>query len=121
MLLSIIIPIFNVERYIDKCIQSVLNQRLLSIEYEVILVNDGTQDNSMQIAMKAIENHLPICHVKVVEQSNEGLSAARNKGLSIASGDYVWFVDSDDYISHDSIEIISYYIAKYSLIVCCLI
>ena len=95
MKLSIIIPIFGVERYIEKCLLSCVDQDLSDDSYEIICINDGTPDNSAIIARKIASRYH---HVSVVDQTNQGLSMARNNGLELAKGDYVWFVDSDDYI-----------------------
>ncbi len=88
---SIIIPVYGVEKYIGKCLDSVFNQSLN--DYEVIVVNDGTKDNSMEI----VKNY----PVKIINQENAGLSAARNTGVSQATGEYIFFLDSDDYIEKD--------------------
>ena len=84
---SIIIPVYNVEKYLKKCLDSVFNQTYK--DYEVIVVNDGTKDNSMDI----VKDYA----VKVINQKNQGLSAARNAGVKKATGDYLIFLDSDDY------------------------
>lgn len=84
---SIIIPVYNVEKYLKKCLDSVFNQTYK--EYEVIVVNDGTKDSSMDI----VKDY----NVKVINQKNQGLSAARNAGVKVATGDYLIFLDSDDY------------------------
>lgn len=84
---SIIIPVYNVEKYLKKCLDSVFNQTYK--DYEVIVVNDGTKDNSMDI----VKDY----NVKVINQKNQGLSAARNAGVKVATGDYLIFLDSDDY------------------------
>lgn len=88
---SIIIPVYNVEKYIKKCLDSVFNQSYK--DYEVIVVNDGTKDNSMDI----VKDY----DVKVINQANQGLSAARNNGVKHAKGEYILFIDSDDYIEKD--------------------
>lgn len=85
---SIIIPVYNVEKYLKKCLESVYNQTYKN--YEVIVVNDGTKDNSMDI----VKNY----PAKVISQKNQGLSVARNNGVEKASGEYILFLDSDDYI-----------------------
>lgn len=90
--LSIIIPIYNVERYLRRCLDALVEQSLLP--YEVILVNDGTPDNSGAIAKEYADKY-PF--MRYVEQENQGVSAARNKGLSLATGDFVTFCDPDDY------------------------
>ena len=95
--ISIVIPIYNVEHYIGRCAESVLNQKLSKDEYEVIFVNDGTKDNSVEVLNKAIDfEKYP--NFYVYNKENGGLSSARNFGLDKAHGDYVWFVDSDDWI-----------------------
>ncbi len=104
MILSIIIPVYNVERYIDRCLASCLQQDLLVSEYEIIVVNDGTPDNSMEIVQKYAQSY---SNIVVIEQENKGLSEARNSGLRIAKGDYVWFVDSDDWIKTNCLKAIS--------------
>ena len=93
MKLSIIVPVYNVEQYIRTCVQSIYRQGLSEDDFEVILVNDGTQDNSFVVIEDIITNHN---NMIVFEQSNQGLSAARNTGLSKASGQYILFLDSDD-------------------------
>ena len=91
--LSIIVPVYNVERYIDKCIKSILDQTFK--DFELILVDDGSIDNSGEICDEYIKKD---SRVKVIHKKNGGLAAARNTGLIMARGDYVGFVDSDDWI-----------------------
>lgn len=101
--LSIIIPIYKVEIYIRKCIDSCLNQSpaKLGEDYEIICVNDGSPDNSSAIAKEyALRNK----GITVIDQKNMGLSAARNTGLNKAKGDYIWFIDSDDWIDEGCIN-----------------
>ena len=100
--LSIIIPLYNVEKYIGKCLESIFSQQVSEEDYEVIVVNDGTPDNSMRI----VETYRTHPNLKVVNQDNKGLSGARNRGVIESSGEYIWFVDSDDYIDKKSIDII---------------
>ena len=95
MKLSIIIPVYNVEKWLERCVRSVENQDLPSSEYEVILVNDGSKDNSGQIASKLSEEY---DNIVVINKNNGGQSSARNEGMRIARGEYFMFVDSDDYI-----------------------
>lgn len=101
--LSIIIPVYNVEKYIKRCLDSVFDQNISSSVFEVIVVNDGTQDNSMSIVNDFVKKY---DNIVIVEQENKGLSVARNVGLEIAVGDYVWFIDSDDYIAPNSLNFI---------------
>lgn len=91
---SIIIPVYNVEKYIKKCLDSIFNQSFK--DFEVIVVNDGTKDNSMDIVKEY--------DVKILTQKNQGLSAARNLGEKHAKGDYIIFVDSDDFIEKDLLK-----------------
>ena len=96
MRLSIIIPVYNVEQYIERCLQSCLQQPYVTADdYELVIVNDGTKDNSMAIVEKMT---CDCTNVTIINQHNQGLSMARNAGLKAAKGDYVWFVDSDDWI-----------------------
>lgn len=99
--LSIIIPIYNVEKYIRKTLESIFSQSYPTDSLEVIVVNDGTPDNSMSIVS---EYALKYDNLRVIEQENQGLSGARNTGLTAAQGEYVWFVDSDDWIEDGGIE-----------------
>ncbi len=105
MFFSLIIPVYNVERFIGKCIDSIIRQNGLSSEdCEIIIVNDGSTDSSLNIARDYQKKNN---NIHVVSQTNQGLSMARNNGLAKAKGDYVWFIDSDDWISSDSLSIIS--------------
>ena len=91
---SIIIPVYNVEQYIKRCLDSVFNQSYK--DFEVIVVNDGTKDNSMDI----VKDY----DVKAINQKNQGLSVARNTGVKKAKGEYIIFLDSDDYIEKDLLK-----------------
>ena len=96
---SIIIPVYNVEKYIEKCVKSISNQDYENIE--IILVDDGSTDHSGLIIDKLkMEDH----RIIVIHQDNQGVSSARNAGLSAASGDYVTFVDGDDWVDTDYIS-----------------
>ena len=89
--LSIIIPVYNVEKYVGKCLESCLNQDIPKNEYEIIVVNDGTKDNSAQVIEKYIT---PENNIRLIHRKNGGLSAARNTGLKEAKGEYIYFVAS---------------------------
>lgn len=102
-LVSIIIPIYNVEQYIRNCLQSVVLQTYTC--YEIILVNDGSKDNSVQIALNYLDT-FPNIKYKLVEQSNLGLGEARNKGFEMSEGEWILFLDSDDTIQPDTIELL---------------
>lgn len=97
MRFSIIVPIYNTEKYLDKCIQSVLGQTLL--DYELLLVDDCSTDSSLKIAYKYRSDRVMVLE----NSSNFGLSKTRNKGIEYASGDYIVFLDSDDYIDKNAL------------------
>ena len=106
--ISIIIPIYNVEKYIERCLLSVINQENYDGELECILVDDCTPDKSVNIAQTLIERYQGPIHFHFLHnQKNQGLSTSRNIGLSYAKGDYVFFLDSDDSISNDCIRRLS--------------
>ena len=96
MLLSIIVPIYNVEKYVEKCIRSCEAQDISKEDYEIVVINDGSPDNSLKI-VERIADEFP--NIKIISQPNKGLSAARNTGMRNASGDYYMFVDSDEWIA----------------------
>lgn len=97
--ISIIVPVYKVEEYLPQCIESLINQTCQNIE--IILVNDGSPDNSGKICDEYATKDE---RIKVVHQRNAGLSGARNKGLKISSGDYIMFLDSDDWLSPEACE-----------------
>lgn len=97
---SVIVPVYNVEKYIEKCLDSLVNQTLEEIE--IIIVNDGTKDNSMKI-VKDFKEKYPQ-KIVYLEKENGGLSDARNYGIPYAKGEYIAFLDSDDYIEKDTYE-----------------
>ena len=99
--LSIIVPIYGVEQYLRKCVDSLLNQDIPSSEYEIILVDDGSPDNCPQICDSYAAEH---DNIRVVHRENGGLSAARNSGIEVAQGEYVMFVDSDDYVERNVLK-----------------
>ena len=98
--LSIIVPVYNVEEYIRPCVESIFKQGLDESTYEVILVNDGTKDNSFGVIEDIVNSH---SNILIVEQKNQGLSAARNTGMTKASGDYILFLDSDDLLIENTL------------------
>lgn len=99
ILVSVIVPIYNVEKYLDECVQSILNQTHKNLE--VILVDDGSPDGCPVMCDNYQRQD---SRVRVIHKKNEGLGFARNRGLDIASGEYVMFTDSDDYLDHDAVE-----------------
>ncbi len=94
MKLSVIIPIFNVEKYVEKCVNSLLNNDLKINEYEIIIVDDGSQDSSLFIVNELAKQNSSI---KIISQKNKGLGGARNTGINNSIGDYLLFLDSDDW------------------------
>ena len=100
--ISIIVPVYNMEQYLERCVDSILAQTYANIE--VILVDDGSKDSSPKICDRYAEQD---SRVKVVHKINGGLSSARNAGLDVATGDYIGFVDSDDYISAEMYELVA--------------
>lgn len=98
-LISVIVPIYNVEKYLQKCVDSIINQTYKNLE--IILVDDGSPDNCPKMCDDYAEKD---SRIKVVHKENGGLSDARNVGMEVATGEYVSFIDSDDYISLDFYE-----------------
>ena len=109
MLISFVIPVYNVEKYLNECVDSVITQNFRDLE--IILVDDGSPDGSGQICDQYAEKY---GFVTVIHKTNGGLSDARNAGINAASGDYILFLDSDDYIANGSIAAIADYILKFS-------
>ena len=103
LLLSIIIPVYKVEKYIKRCLDSIYNQRVEEHCFETIVVNDGSPDNSGAIVRQYMAEHI---NCRLINQENQGLSVARNTGLDHAKGEYIWFVDSDDWLTKDSLSIV---------------
>ena len=95
-LLSIIVPVYGVEKYLRECLDSFFEQNVPETDYEVICVDDGSPDRCGEILDESALRHK---NLSVVHQQNAGVSAARNRGLDLAGGKYVWFVDSDDFIA----------------------
>lgn len=109
-LISVIVPVYNQEKYLDKCINSILNQTYKDIE--IIIINDGSTDTSGEIC----DNYaLRYSNVKVFHQKNQGLSMARNNGLKKANGKYISFIDSDDHIDIDMYEVLIKFMIEYDL------
>ena len=98
-LITIIVPVYNIEKYLSDCIESLVNQTYKNVE--IILVDDGSKDGSVEICDRAALND---SRVKVLHKQNGGLSSARNAGLKAATGDYIMFVDGDDYLSLNAVE-----------------
>ncbi len=110
MKVSVIVPVYNVEKYIKKCLDSLVNQTLDGVE--IIVVNDGSPDNSQMIIDEYVKKYK---NIKSYVKENGGLSDARNYGIKKATGEYISFVDSDDYIRNDMLEIMYNYAIKEDL------
>lgn len=107
---SVIVPIYNASEFLDKCLNSIVNQTLKDIE--IILINDGSTDDSKLVIDEYMKEHKNII---LIDKKNEGLGKARNDGIKKASGEYITFVDSDDYIKENMLEVFYEYAKKYSL------
>ena len=110
--ISIIISVYNEENYLKRCLDSVISQSYKNLE--IIIVDDGSTDNSLNICLEYQKNDK---RIKVIHQENKGLCASRNNGLSNATGDYIWFIDGDDFIEENSLEVIKPYLNNYDIIV----
>ena len=98
-LISVIVPVYKVEQYLDRCLQSIVNQTYKNLE--IILVDDGSPDNCPQICDEWAKRDK---RIKVIHTQNRGVSTARNIGIDVANGQYIGFVDSDDWIEEDMYE-----------------
>ncbi|NJJ41641.1 glycosyltransferase family 2 protein [Paenibacillus apii] len=107
--ISVVVPIFNVEQYLERCLDSIINQSYKDLE--IILVNDGSTDRCYEICETYKQKDRRIV---VIHQQNGGLSEARNTGISRATGEYIGFVDSDDYIERDMYQFLYNLIKKYN-------
>lgn len=103
--ISVIVPVYNVEKYLAECLESIINQTFNDIE--IICINDGSTDKSLDILNRYAQKD---SRIKIVSQPNQGLSAARNLGIKLASGEYISFIDSDDYINIDLYETLIQYL-----------
>lgn len=105
--ISVIVPVYNTEKFLKKCIESIINQTLKEIE--IILINDGSTDNSLEILQSFKEKDERII---IINKKNEGLTKTRNRGLTIAKGEYIYNIDSDDYLNENTALEKSYNICK---------
>lgn len=112
-LISIIVPVYNTEKFLRKCIESILKQSYKNIE--IILINDGSTDGSNQICLEYAEIDSRII---TIYQKNGGVSKARNKGLEIANGDYIVFIDSDDFVEEHYVKELYCKIQNYDIVIC---
>ncbi len=103
MKLSIIVPCYNVENHIIRCLNSLVNQNLNPEDFEIIVIDDGSSDNSIALVKEfIIKNENTVLYI----QENKGLGAVRNRGIKLAKGDYIYFIDSDDYLANNTMSII---------------
>lgn len=116
MKLSIIVAAYNGDRYLDKCIKSCISQDIDHAEYEVVIVNDGSTDRTKEIAESWASRY---GNIVVINRENGGLTEARNTGLRAAKGDYVWFIDGDDFLCENSIGKLMDIIIRDSLDILC--
>lgn len=107
-LITVVVPIYNVEKYLKKCVDSIIKQTYNNIE--IILVNDGSTDNSLKICNELLDKDKRII---VISQENGGLSEARNTGIKNAKGEYICFIDSDDFVDYNYIKILLNAIKKH--------
>lgn len=110
--LSIIVPLYNTEKYIARCLDSLLNQSIPVDRYEILVINDGSPDNGKQLVEKYVSKY---SNIKLFDQTNQGLYITRNRGIEIASGKYLYFIDSDDFIAENSLFSIIEYMKEYEL------
>lgn len=111
MVFSIIIPVYNVEKYLEACLDTVFCQKFTKDEFEVICVDDGSTDRSAQILERyGLKYH----NLVIIHKNNEGVAAARNAGMLVAHGDYIWFIDSDDIVAENALQTIHEAINKSS-------
>jgi len=112
LLLSVIVPVYNVEKYISSCLLSILENDLDPAEYEIIVVDDGSPDKSMEIVNSLTGKY---SNIKIHTQKNSGISGARNSGIRLAKGKYILFVDSDDWLKENSLKNLIQLSEKYNL------
>ena len=110
--LSIIIPAYNAEEYIENCLRSCVSQDLDATWYEILVINDGSRDNTEELVNKFSEAHP---NVQLITQENQGNGAARNTGVKHANGDYIYFLDADDYIAEDTLGKLVFLVFEHDL------
>ncbi|WOD43420.1 glycosyltransferase [Hwangdonia lutea] len=112
MKLSIVVPFYNAEDHLERCLTSLTNQNLSKSDCEIILINDGSTDNGITIAEQFRNKHI---NIYVHCQKNKGLGASRNIGIQLAKGDYIYFIDADDYLAFNTLSIPLEYLEKNNL------
>ncbi len=103
ILLSIIVPVYNAEKYISTCLDSLLEQDIDKSNYEIICINDGSTDSSLSILQSYSQKHP---NIRLIDKPNGGVASARNLGLEVSQGQYVWFIDADDWIARNCLGVI---------------
>ncbi len=111
--ISIIVPIYNVEKYLKRCLESLLAQSYPALE--IILINDGSKDGSLEICYEYAKRN---SHIKVIDKKNEGVSIARNRGIEAATGQYIGFIDPDDWVEPNAYEALYHHIKKWAAPLC---
>lgn len=111
---SVVVPVYNVEKYLRQCLDSIVNQTLKEIE--IICINDGSKDSSLEILKEFAQKDL---RIRIVDKENEGISAARNQGMELANGEYISFIDSDDWINETYLEALYTAAKKYDSDIAC--
>lgn len=112
-LISIIIPVYNTSKYLQRCLNSVLNQTYKDVE--IIIINDGSTDNSLRICSEYAAKY---DNIKLISKKNEGVSIARNTGIENATGDYIVFIDSDDYLENEYLQVLVNAVKGYDMACC---
>lgn len=114
--LSIIVPIYNGEKYLHKCLQSLINQKGKHYKYEVICINDGSTDSSLEILISYKKKYSSL--IKVINIDNNGVSNARNVGIDNSIGDYITFVDSDDWVKSSFVKLLMDEVDSETFLIC---
>ncbi|WP_396425955.1 glycosyltransferase family 2 protein [Lactococcus cremoris] len=112
MKISVVIPCYNVEKYVSRCIESVLKQNISKQDFEILAINDGSTDKTLQILRGYEEKY---SHIRVINQMNKGLGETRNNGIENVESDYIAFLDSDDWIDQDYLKVLYSLAEEYSL------
>ena len=112
--ISVVVPVYNVEKYLEQCLNSIINQTFKDIE--IICINDGSKDNSLKIIEEFAAKDK---RIRIINKENEGISAARNQGMGLAQGEYISFIDSDDWIEENYLEALYTAAKKYDSDIAC--
>ncbi|GHU69616.1 hypothetical protein FACS189413_08810 [Bacteroidia bacterium] len=99
--LSFIVPVYNVRDYVIRCLTALVNQNIPATDYEIIVVNDGSSDDSLALVTEFAQSY---SNIQIINQENQGVSVARNRGFEWAGSQYIWFIDSDDWITQNCLK-----------------